>query len=485
MGKFDKVKSKLAEAVSSENLIEDTETLAEYVKDPGNPVLIDPKRPVAIVRPQSLREVRKVVRILNEHRVSVVPRSCGLDYLGGTLPLVEDAVILDVSEMKKIVELCPNQNDGMYILVEPGATFEELQTELDKYDVRIPMPARHPAKATIVSTYANKNPSYRGSWQGLYSYPMLLPTIEVVTADGGVLESGGLFAGMPTISGVGMGLDRVPYGNLGTNGVMTKGAAIVELKPKVRKILFAKFDEYEDAAKTASRVLRYSSTEIGETHVLMNKFSLAHLLSESQERYDIAKRQLPPWTYALCISGPDEEWVEIQEKHLAEIAEEQRIEFVPEISGAKEAGAELLDEFVMPSRVARTYEYAPHNRVEFNTVFSRIPRYDKIIRDVASGKSFERPLGVFILPIEQGRTCYVDYDLYFDPSDKKEVGVMREMLKEIYPKLIDAGASFQRSDYPLINEKLREKAPGYYAFMDKFKEMLDPSNIFNPGRLFK
>lgn len=485
MGITSTVRRKLVEIVGLEDFIEETRMLEEYTKDPGNPVMINPKRPVAIIKPESLDEVKRVVKLLNDEKIPIVPRSCGLDYHGNAIPVVEGAVILDLSKMGRIVEVHPTAEEGMCAVVEPGVTFEELQKELDRYDVRIQMPARHPAKATIVSTYANKHPSFRSSWQGLFNFPMYMPTVELVTADGEEFRSGGSHAGTGTFTAMGMGLDRIPLGSLGTSGIITKGVVILERKPKIRKIFFARFDEFEGVAEATTRVLRFSSKEIGETHVVMNNFCLASLLSDSYERFDSMGKTLPPWTYIICISGPDDKWVEIQEKHLTEIAEELRIEFVSELSEAREAGNELLDEFTMPYRVGRVYEYAPHNRVEFYTTFSRIPRYDRIIRDVLSKRKYNRPLGIFILPIEQARTCYIEYDLYFDPSKEEEVMMIRDMLNEIYPKLIDTGAFFVRSDYPVINEKLRERGADYYELMDEVKKIFDPNNIFNPGRVFK
>jgi len=257
------IRKKLIEIVGSEDFTEEPRTLEEYMKDPGNPVLIDPKRSVAIIKPESLDEVKSVVKVLNEEKIPIVPRSCGLDYHGNTIPVVDGAVILDLSKMRKIVELFPTGEEGMCATVEPGVSFEQLQRELDKYDVRIPMPARHPAKATIVSTYANKHPSFRSSWQGLYNFPMLIPSVELVTADGEEFKSGAFYAGMGTVTAVGMGLDRIPHGCLGTSGIITKGVVVMEKKPKIRKIFFAPFDEFVDAAETAKRVLRYSSKEIG------------------------------------------------------------------------------------------------------------------------------------------------------------------------------------------------------------------------------
>jgi FAD/FMN-containing dehydrogenase len=471
----------LASVLGSGNLLTDAADLAKYGRCAGNPVLLEGKAPAAAAVPLTIEQVKETVRLLAGEKVPMVPWSCGLDHHGNAVPAVEGAVILDVSEMRQLVELYPTPAEGMYAVVEPGVSFAQLQQELDGHGLRVPMPARHSSQASILSTYVNKHPSWRSSWQGLYSFPLLLPTVELVTADGQEFRSGAFASGIGTISAVGMGLDRLPLGSLGTSGVMTKAVVILEKQPAIRRLYFCRFDELEDAVNAAKRLLRYSSMEIGEAHAIMNDVCLAGLLAESRERFDITRRQLPAWTYAVCVSGPDEEWVEIQEKHLRQVGAGLRNEFVTELSGVKDAGAELLDEMIMPTRIERLGEYLPHTRLEFHTTSSRIPRYDGLIREALAAGGREQKPGVFVLPIEQARTHYVEYDLFLDPEQPEE---MRSILEALYPALLDAGAGFARSDYPLLNRLLRERAPEYYGLMDRLKEQFDPDNVFNPGRVF-
>ena len=331
----------------------------------------------------------------------------------------------------------------------------------------------------------NRHPTIRGSWQ-TYVFPQLLRNIELVPADGGFYKTGAYYAGLPgVIEGIGMGLDRIPFAPLGAIGVATKGVVRIEPKLKIRKLYFALFDELKHIAAPVKRTMRYSSTEIGETHAIMNDACLASLLSENVEKFDEMRENLPPWTYAVCCSGRDEEWVGIEEKTLSDISSGFRFEFSSELPGVDGAGDELLMDFERPSRVARVYGYMPHNRIEFYSRLVNIPRYDEIIRKIASKDGYDGPIGVFILPLEQARTCYVEYDLYFDPKDGEHVERMKRILSQAYPELIENGAFFTRSDYPIINEKLREKAPDYYRFMDRFCSILDPDRVFNPryGRL--
>jgi len=474
-----KVITKIVGLVGSEDFLEDAKTLEGYKKDPGNPVMIEPKKPQAVIRAESADEVKEVVRILGEEGIPIIPRSCGLDYHGNTVPIVEGAVILDLSKMNKIISIDSTGEEGVHAEVEPGVTFQQLQDELDKQGARVPMPARLPQEATIISTWLNRHPTIRGSWQ-TYVFPQLLRNIELVTSSGEFYKTGGYHVGLPgVIEAIGMGLDRIPFAPFGSLGVATKGIVRIEPKPKIRKLYFALFGELERVITPVKRTLRYSAREIGEVHAIMNNVCLASLLSDSSGEFGKMKEVLPPWTYAVCSSGPDEEWCGIEEKHLSEISSGFRFAFSPELPGVDGAGDELLKEFERPSRIGRAYEYMPHNRIEFYSVLAHIPKYDKAIRSVVTEHGYDRPIGIFILPLEQARTCYVEYDLYFDPGDGEQVERMKRLLSQAYPKLIEEGAFFTRSDYPIINEKLREKAPDHYKLTDRFADIFDPKNIFN------
>lgn len=91
--------------------------------------------PAAAVAPQTVEEVQALVRLANQHRTPLWPISRGknLGY-GGAAPRMRGTVVLDLSRMKRIIEVNPKLG---YCIVEPGVGFFDLYKYLQ--DNKIPL----------------------------------------------------------------------------------------------------------------------------------------------------------------------------------------------------------------------------------------------------------------------------------------------------------------------------------------------------------
>jgi 4-cresol dehydrogenase (hydroxylating) flavoprotein subunit len=91
-------------------------------------------RPAGAISPANTEQVREVVRIANQYRVPLWPISRGKNFgYGGAAPVMQGAVVLDLSRMKKIEVDAEN---GV-VLVEPGVGFFDLYDYLQTN--RIPL----------------------------------------------------------------------------------------------------------------------------------------------------------------------------------------------------------------------------------------------------------------------------------------------------------------------------------------------------------
>jgi len=99
---------------------EDRDTYLD-VYAPGNEAS---HAPAAAVAPASTEEVQAILRLTNEHRIPLWPISRGKNYgYGGAAPRMPGCVVLDLSRMKRILEV--NERHG-YCVVEPGVGFYDL-----------------------------------------------------------------------------------------------------------------------------------------------------------------------------------------------------------------------------------------------------------------------------------------------------------------------------------------------------------------------
>lgn len=84
-------------------------------------------RPSGAIAPANAEEVRALVRIANQYKVPLWPISRGKNFgYGGAAPVMKDAVVLDLSRMKKIEVDAENGT----VLVEPGVGFFDLYDHL-------------------------------------------------------------------------------------------------------------------------------------------------------------------------------------------------------------------------------------------------------------------------------------------------------------------------------------------------------------------
>ena len=86
------------------------------------------EKPQAVVVPKSKNDVKLIIKFANEFHVPIIPRAAGTSLAG---QVVGSGIVVDVSKyMNKILEINP---DEKYVRVEPGVVLDELNMHLKKY----------------------------------------------------------------------------------------------------------------------------------------------------------------------------------------------------------------------------------------------------------------------------------------------------------------------------------------------------------------
>jgi len=84
--------------------------------------------PVAVVRPKTIDDIKKIISFASENKLSIIPRTAGTS-LGGQV--VGKGIIVDVSKyMTEIIEL---NVDEKWVKVQPGVVLDELNMYLEPY----------------------------------------------------------------------------------------------------------------------------------------------------------------------------------------------------------------------------------------------------------------------------------------------------------------------------------------------------------------
>jgi FAD/FMN-containing dehydrogenase/Fe-S oxidoreductase len=84
--------------------------------------------PLAVVRPKSINDVKKLILFANENQISLIPRAAGTSLAG---QVVGNGMVVDISKyFTKILEI---NKDEHWVRVEPGVVLDELNQVLEPY----------------------------------------------------------------------------------------------------------------------------------------------------------------------------------------------------------------------------------------------------------------------------------------------------------------------------------------------------------------
>lgn len=86
---------------------------------------------LAIVFPDSIEELKNLVKLSEE---DLVPRGSGTSFTGGVIP--KNSVVIDFSNMNKIFEINTSKKT---VTLEPGVLLSDLNNELERYDLELPV----------------------------------------------------------------------------------------------------------------------------------------------------------------------------------------------------------------------------------------------------------------------------------------------------------------------------------------------------------
>jgi hypothetical protein len=92
-------------------------------------------------------------------------------------------------------------------------------------------------------------------------------------------------------------------------------------------------------------------------------------------------------------------------------------------------------------------------------------------------------IGGYLQPIEHNRGCHLEFNFFYDPSNKAEVERVKSLYGEAVKVLLSEGALFTRPYGEEVTRLVYERAADYTMTLKRVKKVFDPNNIMNPGNL--
>ena len=210
---------KLEEVVGSSWVIVGEDRVESYLYDEtAYPVRPKAVTDIVVVKPKNTEEISEILKIANREKIPVFPRGGGTGLVGGCIP-TSSGIVLSLERMDNI-EI---DKENLIAVVEAGVTLGKLIEEADKAGLFFPA---HPGDegAQIGGLVACNAGGARAVKTGVMRN--YVKGIEVVLPTGEILKFGGKLIKNNT----GYDLMHLFIGSEGTLGIITK--AILRLYPK-------------------------------------------------------------------------------------------------------------------------------------------------------------------------------------------------------------------------------------------------------------
>lgn len=479
----------LSEIVSNNNILDSVEVLEEYSRDSS---FVSRVRPKCIVKPGNADQILSLVKWANETRTPLVPVSSGAPHFrGDTIPGTGGAVIVDMSEMKKVVRV---DRENRVAMVEPGITFSELIAQIEQVGLRLNMPLLPRKSKSIIGSMLEREPVIMPLYQWDAQDP--LSCIEVIFGTGDVFRTGGA-AGPGTledqwrtkqaqVNPTGPGqtdFARVVQGAQGTMGIVSWATVRCEAMPTIQEPFLAGSESSEKLSEFIYRLLRL---KLVDECLMLNNSNLSAIMANSHEEYGNLKNALPSWLLFFSMAGYQyfpEERLAYQKKDMEETAQQIGIEPVKAISGI--SAYKLLKTLEKPAE--DPYWKLRHTGacqdIFFITTLDQVQKFVQVMYNIAEQYGYPTSdIGIYIQPMVQGTSCHCEFNLFYDPTSKKESDKVRELYARAGFALMNAGAFFSRP-YGALTDTVYRRDGETTVALKKVKRIFDPNNIMNPGKL--
>jgi FAD/FMN-containing dehydrogenase len=285
-----------------------------------------------------------------------------------------------------------------------------------------------------------------------------------------------------------MGPNNVDYYRLvsaaqGTMGIITWASVKCELLPRVHKLFFVPAEKLETLIDCAYKILR---VRFGDELLILNSANLASLLSAKPDEIKALRQQLPPWVLLVGIAGRDYlplERVAFQEKDISDFVRQSGLEMVSTITGAK--NEEVLETLLNPSREPYwklSYKGGCQD-IFFITNLHKTPELVKTVYSAARRLKYPiSDIGVYIQPQHQGVSCHCEFNLFYEPANRKELTGVQTLFTNASDELLQQGAFFSRP-YGIWADMVYNRDAATTMMLKKVKGLFDPNNVMNSGKL--
>ncbi len=450
--------SKLEHVCSKGAVLSDYEDIYAYSHD-NNCNVTEPEMPLAIVIPENIDEVCKIVKLCNENNLPIIARGAGTNHVGGCVAK-RGGILIHFSRMNKILEI---SRENLNMRVQPGATIGEIQQLAQENGLFYPPDPSNLKVSTIGGALALSSGGPRGLKYGTAKDFIL--NLKVVLADGTLISTGSDCSK----SVAGFNLTQLFVGSEGTLGIIVEATLKLIPKPQSSQIILAYFDTIEAASHAVNRILESGITP--SVVDLLDKFTL-------QTIEDFMPSGLKTDKEAMLFIEVDGAEIETanQETFIANLLSDAVIQ---RIKAPQQA--EIF-------WTARRAAFGATSRLKGNVITEDVvvPR-TQIPALVAGIKEINRKYALTACIMGHAGDGNIHPNYALDFENIEEMTRFFKAKDELFHLALalggtisgEHGIGFEKAKY--LRNALGTRV---YSISKQIKQIFDPKNIMNPGKLF-
>jgi glycolate oxidase len=417
--------------------------------------------PDVVVMPANVEEIRDIVNLARDRGIAIYPRGAGTNLSGGAIPL-HRGIVLSFQRMNRILEV---DAENLTATVQPGVVIQELNNAVAPHGLLYPPDPGTVNTATMGGSVAENSGGLRGLKYGVTKHYVM--GMEVVLANGDKVRFGG-----KTVKNVtAYDFSSLFVGSEGTLGIITEITVKLIPAPKFRRTMLATYQTIEDAGNTVAGIIR--AQVIPATLEILDRKTI-----EAVEAY--AHVGLPTGAEALLL---------IEVDGMADTVVEREAEAVIKTVGENRGVLRLAnsdaerDQLWSARRAALPALASLNNTVVLED--ATVPRSritEMLVACGNIGRKYNLVMGTF----GHAGDGNLHPTIMADKNDADEMARVHQAVEEIFETALRFGGTLS-GEHGIGIAKMKflgnEIGDSGLNLMRSIKDALDPSHLFNPGKL--
>lgn len=459
--------------------------------------------PDIVIRPKDAEEISEILKVANEENIAVIPRGAGICEFGGSKPIGDNGIVLDLKRMNNILNL---DEENLIVTVEAGISWGKLNEDLSHYGLYTGCMGPGSGMSASIGGGISHHSVGGGGCAKYGACTNQLVSLEVVLPTGEIIETGSQANRYSKIPfnrfGNGPDLAGLFCGDQGIYGVKTEVSLQVFPKPEFAeyKTFQLPRKEREVSAKIMTEI-RQKGIDVYDTMYIMDLIV----------RYGIQENFMPLWQHLkkkrgiifYTIEANTEAELDEKVKQLDEIMLNNKAEFLgPEISDGNlgkwqytEGNYQFYHNLwgIFPSMQPLSAEcFAPIN--QYPAILNDIDQWDmehnediQKIFEITKIRSIAGSGPVLLIDGNNVEiTCgFTSFWSYYNGEDHKFIDdINLKLWKSLLKRVTEAGVQwYMMGDFmSRLMVDIGAYSEEFYNLMKSIKKILDPKMILSRGK---